>query len=139
MIIIDALLIQVRSFISWCGGLPAPENSDNPLRYKFSWSPLGVLKNVLSGARYLKNGRVVEIPDGDLLKHTKDMDFLPGFSLEGFPNRDSVQYAELYNIKGATEIVRGTLRFKVSFASPKVHVRYTLLSSEQLKWSGVRG
>lgn len=26
---------KVTSFVSWCGGLPAPESSDNPLRYKF--------------------------------------------------------------------------------------------------------
>ena len=33
----------VVAYESWCGGLPAPECSDNPLRYKFSWSPEGVL------------------------------------------------------------------------------------------------
>ena len=40
---------KVESFISYCGGLPAPEHSDNPLGYKFSWSPRGVLVNMLSG------------------------------------------------------------------------------------------
>ena len=30
-------------------GLPAPEASDNPLGYKFSWSPRGALMNMLSG------------------------------------------------------------------------------------------
>lgn len=30
-------------------GLPAPECSDNPLGYKFSWSPRGALLNMLSG------------------------------------------------------------------------------------------
>lgn len=34
---------NVVAYESWCGGLPAPECSDNPLRYKFSWSPEGVL------------------------------------------------------------------------------------------------
>jgi len=29
--------------VSFAGGLPAPEASDNALRYKFSWSPKGVL------------------------------------------------------------------------------------------------
>jgi hypothetical protein len=29
----------LTSFESVCGGLPAPEFSDNPLGYKFSWSP----------------------------------------------------------------------------------------------------
>ena len=42
---------KVESFISFCGGLPAPECSDNPLGYKFSWSPRGALLNMLSGAR----------------------------------------------------------------------------------------
>jgi hypothetical protein len=29
---------SIQSFVSYCGGLPAPENSNNPLGYKFSWS-----------------------------------------------------------------------------------------------------
>ena len=53
---------KVESFVSFCGGLPAPEASDNPLGYKFSWSPRGALMNMLSGGTlfqdyrfYLKN------------------------------------------------------------------------------------
>lgn len=34
---------KVKSFKSYCGGLPAPECSNNPLGYKFSWSSRGVL------------------------------------------------------------------------------------------------
>ncbi len=49
---------RVDSFVSYCGGLPAPECSDNALRYKFSWSPRGALLNTMSGARYLKDGKV---------------------------------------------------------------------------------
>jgi alpha-aminoadipic semialdehyde synthase len=26
---------RIESYISYCGGLPAPEFADNPLRYKF--------------------------------------------------------------------------------------------------------
>ena len=51
--------MQVTSFVSWCGGIPAPENSENPLRYKFNWSPRGVLLNLLSSAKYLENGKVL--------------------------------------------------------------------------------
>lgn len=43
---------KIESFVSWCGGLPAPEYSCNPLRYKFNWSPRGVLLNTLSPAKY---------------------------------------------------------------------------------------
>ena len=41
------------------------------------------------------------------------MDFLPGFNLEGFPNRDSTKYAEPYGIQDAHTLIRGTLRYKV--------------------------
>ncbi|XP_041531621.1 alpha-aminoadipic semialdehyde synthase, mitochondrial isoform X2 [Microtus oregoni] len=47
----------VESYVSYCGGLPAPEYSDNPLRYKFSWSPVGVLMNIMQPASYLLNGK----------------------------------------------------------------------------------
>ena len=44
---------RVRSFTSFCGGLPAPEHAEGlPLRYKFSWSPRGVLSAALNGARF---------------------------------------------------------------------------------------
>jgi len=104
---------KVESFVSFCGGLPAPECSDNPLGYKFSWSPRGALLNMLSGARYLANGEVVDIEEnGGLLDAATSMDFLPGFSLEGYPNRDSTIYTDLYGIREAHTVLRGTLRYK---------------------------
>ncbi|HIC98666.1 MAG TPA: saccharopine dehydrogenase, partial [Pyrodictiaceae archaeon] len=51
---------KVVSFRSLCGALPAPEASDNPFRYKFSWSPKGVALAARNSARYLKEGRVIE-------------------------------------------------------------------------------
>lgn len=42
----------------------------------------------------------------------RDLDFLPGFAFEGFPNRDSTKYAKLYGIEDAHTIFRGTLRYK---------------------------
>lgn len=59
MILPDLFLnLQIESYVSYCGGLPAPEHSDNPLRYKFSWSPVGVLMNIMQPASYLLNGKV---------------------------------------------------------------------------------
>lgn len=49
---------KVDSFVSYCGGLPAPEFSNNPLRYKFSWSPKSVLCNPTGSARYLRESKV---------------------------------------------------------------------------------
>lgn len=47
--------------------------------------------------RYLRKGQIVEIKEGgELMRAAKPLDFLPGFNLEGFPNRDSIKYAKYY-------------------------------------------
>lgn len=121
----------VQSYVSFCGGLPAPECSDNPLRYKFSWSPYGVLLNTISPAIFLKDGTVVDIPPGGaLLDCVAPMDFLPGFNLEGFPNRDSTKYAEPYGIQSAHTLLRGTLRFKGFSNAMSGFVKLGLINTE---------
>ncbi|EPY81815.1 alpha-aminoadipic semialdehyde synthase, mitochondrial precursor [Camelus ferus] len=103
----------IESYISYCGGLPAPEHSDNPLRYKFSWSPVGVLMNIMQPATYLLNGQVVNVVGGaSFLDAVTSMDYFPGLNLEGYPNRDSTKYAEIYGIPSAHTLLRGTLRYK---------------------------
>eukprot|EP01103_Thecamoeba_quadrilineata_P005672 TRINITY_DN15441_c0_g1_i1.p1 TRINITY_DN15441_c0_g1~~TRINITY_DN15441_c0_g1_i1.p1 ORF type:complete len:923 (-),score=158.70 TRINITY_DN15441_c0_g1_i1:152-2920(-) len=103
---------EVTSFISYCGGLPAPEHSDNPFGYKFSWSPKGVLLAAKNGAKYKFNERIVEVPEGEALNRVTDIDYFPGFSLEGYPNRDSLSYADSYGLRNAQTFLRGTLRYK---------------------------
>ncbi|BES97472.1 alpha-aminoadipic semialdehyde synthase [Nesidiocoris tenuis] len=105
---------KVESFVSYCGGLPAPECSDNPFRYKFSWSPRGVLLNTLGTAKFLEDSKAIELSAGGrVLEYAKNLEFLPGFALEGYPNRDSIRYARLYGIAAeAHTVFRGTLRFK---------------------------
>ncbi|XP_034033206.1 alpha-aminoadipic semialdehyde synthase, mitochondrial isoform X2 [Thalassophryne amazonica] len=121
----------VESYISFCGGLPAPESSDNPLRYKFSWSPYGVLLNTISPAIFLKDNQVVKVPaGGSLMDATTAMDFFPGFNLEGFPNRDSTKYVELYGIETAHTVIRGTLRFKGFSKAMSSLVKLGLIDSE---------
>ena len=113
---------KIKSFVSWCGGLPAPEAADNPLRYKFSWNPRGVLLNSVSGATWLERGEVKIIPEGgaimdfcnghlDLNSDFSRVNFLNGFNLEAFPNRNSLTYKDLYRLEGAETVLRGTLRY----------------------------
>lgn len=103
---------KIVSFHSYCGGLPAPEDANNPLRYKFSWSPRGALMTALNGARYLQDGQLVEIAPGTLLENVKDLDLFPGFNLEGYPNRDSTAYIEKYGLHDIKTMLRGTMRYK---------------------------
>lgn len=45
------------------------------------------------------------------MRAAKPLDFLPGFNLEGFPNRDSIKYSKVYGIEEATTVLRGTIRY----------------------------
>ncbi|XP_036356973.1 alpha-aminoadipic semialdehyde synthase, mitochondrial isoform X2 [Octopus sinensis] len=123
---------KINSFTSWCGGLPAPEFSDCPLRYKFSWSPRGVLLNLLAGAKYLEKGKEIEIESGGtLLDVVRKLDFLPGFNIEGFPNRDSTAYIDRYDIGDAQTCVRGTIRYNGFSNSAKALLQLGLLQSRE--------
>jgi saccharopine dehydrogenase-like NADP-dependent oxidoreductase len=101
---------EISSFVSWCGGLPAPEANDNPFGYKFSWSPKGVLLAGLNPARFQRDGQVVEIPDGELFEHHWPVQIEGLGEFEGYPNRDSLPYADLYQIQPTDWMFRGTLR-----------------------------
>lgn len=47
---------KILEYESFCGGLPSPEFCDNPIGYKFSWSPVGALLSLLNDAIYLEQG-----------------------------------------------------------------------------------
>ncbi len=102
---------KVTSFRSYCGGLPAPEANTNPWGYKFSWSPRGVVLAARNTAKYLEDGKVVQIPGEDLFDHfhivkLNELDD----PYEAYANRDSMPYLELYGLKDAKTMYRGTLR-----------------------------
>jgi len=101
---------QVKAFRSFCGGLPAPDANDNPLGYKFSWSPRGVVLAGRNSARYLEHGRVVEVPNERLFARHY-VTWVSGLGdYEAYPNRDSLPYVERYGIPEAETMYRGTLR-----------------------------
>ncbi|KAK9452345.1 Saccharopine dehydrogenase [Limtongia smithiae] len=102
---------EVTEFTSFCGGLPAPEASDNPLGYKFSWSPRGVLLALRNDATYYKDGELVRVAGKDLMKSAKPYFIYPGFSFYGYGNRDSTIFRELYKIPEAKSVLRGSLRY----------------------------
>ncbi len=99
------------SFISYCGGLPAPEANTNPFGYKFSWSPKGVLLAGKNSARFLEDGKIVLIPAEKLFESFTIFP-VPGLGdFEAYPNRDSIPYAEAYGIQETKTMLRGTLRY----------------------------
>ncbi|GKT65692.1 saccharopine dehydrogenase [Colletotrichum tofieldiae] len=126
---------KITSFLSYCGGLPAPENSGNPLGYKFSWSPRGVLLALRNAASFYKDGKVVNVAGPDLMATAKPYHIYPvcdeGFALVAYPNRDSTGYKERYNIPEAETIIRGTLRYAGFPEFVKVLVDIGFLKDEE--------
>jgi saccharopine dehydrogenase (NADP+, L-glutamate forming) len=103
---------QVEEFYSLCGALPAPEATGNPMKYKFSWSPKGVILASRNSALYLQKEKKIFIEPADLFKDRFNYSF-PGIGeLEVYPNRDSISYIDIYGIPETKTIYRGTFRYK---------------------------
>jgi saccharopine dehydrogenase-like NADP-dependent oxidoreductase len=102
----------IEKFWSICGALPSPEYADNPLGYKFTWSPEGVLLASLNDARYLDKGQIVEVKPDDLFKKTFDYEIKNVGALEVYANRDSISYIDIYGLGDIKTIFRGTFRFR---------------------------
>jgi saccharopine dehydrogenase (NADP+, L-glutamate forming) len=122
---------KIISFLSYCGGLPAPEDSGNPLGYKFSWSSRGVLLALRNSAKYWENGKIVEVEGPELMATAKPYFIYPGYAFICYPNRDSSHYKERYNIPEAQTIIRGTLRYQGFAEFIKVLVDVGFLSEDQ--------
>ncbi len=98
------------SFISYCGGIP---KNPNPFRYKFSWSPLGVLKALRSPSRSIRDYSELRVnrPWDAISSYTAPLPTPESF--EVYPNRDSLPFMDQYQFDSGwpvKEFVRGTLR-----------------------------
>jgi len=98
------------AFTSYCGGVP---KHPNPFRYKFSWSPLGVLKALRSPSRSIREFEELRVdrPWDAISTYTAPLPTPEDF--EVYPNRDSLPFIEEYNFGAewpVRQFVRGTLR-----------------------------
>jgi len=95
------------SYKSYCGGIPAVPND---FKYKFSWSPIGVIKALNSPAKFTQDfeEKLVSQPYKEVKNH-----LINNENFEAYPNRDSLPYIEEYLFSPEwkiKEFVRGTLR-----------------------------
>ncbi len=125
---------KVVGFTSYAGGLPAPEACDNPFGYKFSWSPKGVLLAGKNSARFRRDGAIIEVPGPELFDHYWPVPVeVEGrvIEFEGYPNRDSLPYAEIYGIDASRHMFRGTLRNRGWCGTMKKIVELGLLEESE--------
>ncbi|MBS1681882.1 MAG: saccharopine dehydrogenase NADP-binding domain-containing protein [Bacteroidetes bacterium] len=110
---IKAMGGQLFSFESFTGGLIAPETEpQNPWRYKFTWNPRNVVLAGQGTAKYLQEGMLKYIPYQQIFQRTTPIS-VPGLDqYEGYANRDSLKYVDVYGIRECKTVLRGTLRNK---------------------------
>lgn len=102
---------EVRCFESFTGGLIAPECDDNPWGYKFTWNPRNVVLAGQGGVvRFRHGGRFKYIPYHKLFQRTEIIAIEGYGKFEGYANRDSLKYREVYGLEDVPTIYRGTLR-----------------------------
>lgn len=101
----------IEGFESFTGGLIAPESDNNPWHYKFTWNPRNVILAGQGGAvKFLHNGKYKYIPYHKLFDRTEIVRIDGYGDFEGYANRDSLKYIDLYGLEGIKTMYRGTFR-----------------------------
>lgn len=103
---------NITQFESFTGGLLAPESEgDNPWKYKFTWNPRNVVLAGAGGAvKFIQENKYKYIPYHQVFRRTEPL-FIEGYGkFEGYSNRDSLSYREVYGLSKIPTIYRGTLR-----------------------------
>lgn len=106
----------IRKFYSYCGGLVADECDTNPFKYKISWNPRNVVTAGKGTSKFLQNGREVLLPYHRLFGEVEKLSISGWGEFEGYANRNSVPYKDLYGLENVQNLKRGTLR-KTGFCS----------------------
>jgi saccharopine dehydrogenase-like NADP-dependent oxidoreductase len=136
---------KIDAFYSLCGALCAPEASDNPFRYKFSWSPKGVVMASNNGARFLKDGEEVNlygIPEVKTMyrgavrygRWCAAMELLKSLHLTGYKELD---------LKGKTfaQVTAELNEFKAETLREEIKAKYRLEENDPgwqaIEWLGV--
>lgn len=102
---------ELTSFETFTGGLLAEDTEkDNPWQYKFTWNPRNVVVAGTGFVKFKQEGRFKYIPYHKLFNRTEVI-HIPGYGyFEGYANRDSLKYLNLYQLENIETLYRGTLR-----------------------------
>ena len=101
---------KVVSFRSTTGALPSHEANNNPFGYKFSWAPRGVLLASRNPSKWLEDDKEISVPGEQLFENYTLQDVPEVGTFENYPNRNSVPYKDIYGLKDAKTVYRGTFR-----------------------------
>ncbi|MBM3921681.1 MAG: saccharopine dehydrogenase [Sphingomonadales bacterium] len=100
----------IHSFVSHCGGLVSSSSDNNPWHYKISWNPRNVVTAGQAGAQFLLNGKKVALLGEEVFAQENAVAVDKVGTYGWYPNRDSLSYLSLYELKNLNTFIRTTLR-----------------------------
>jgi saccharopine dehydrogenase-like NADP-dependent oxidoreductase len=117
-------------------GIPEQEAVSNPLKYKISWTFAGVLNAYQRPARFLKNGKVIDLTPDEIFDpgnvHMVDVERIG--QLEAYYNGDSIKYLDILQIKDTvTSAGRYSLRWPGHSAFWRKMVQLGFLKEDPIK------
>ncbi|MBM3412540.1 MAG: saccharopine dehydrogenase [Bacteroidetes bacterium] len=101
---------SIKSFVSHCGGLVAPQSDNNPWHYKISWNPANVVAAGKQGAIYKQHNTIQELTYENVFDQVRTVSIEKAGTLAWYPNRNSIPYISLYQLEEAETFIRTTLR-----------------------------
>ncbi|MDJ1505462.1 saccharopine dehydrogenase C-terminal domain-containing protein [Xanthocytophaga agilis] len=114
---------------SWCGGQISKQNNDNPWKYKFTWNPRNLVVSGQSMVKFLHHGQYKFIPSHQVFARVENVNIKGFGEMEGYGNRDSLNYREAYRVPEVSTLLRGTLRPKGFSEAWQILVRLGLTES----------
>ncbi|MGD9049052.1 MAG: saccharopine dehydrogenase C-terminal domain-containing protein [Anaerolineae bacterium] len=134
-------LDSVEEIITYGAGFPEPAATDNPLKYKVTWTFEGVLKSYLRAGRVIREGQVIEIKSTEMFRpeHLHELKLEGLGRLEAFPNGDALKYADLLGLdaSGLRNLGRYVLRWPGHSNLWQTLVDLHLLDDEPVMVDGV--
>lgn len=133
---------KILLFESFTGGLVSLESDSNLWNYKFTWNPRNVVLAGQGGAaEFIQEGTYKYIPYQRLFRRTEFLDVQGYGRFEGYANRNSLKYREIYGLHDVLTLYRGTIR-RVGFSRAwNVFVQmgmtddtYTLQNTENMSY-----
>lgn len=100
----------IKSFTSHCGGLISPESDNNPWHYKISWNAHNLVVAGADGAEYLSKGNITKVPYSSVFRNALQVTVDGLQPLAWYPNRNSLNYIDLYGLSKIETFIRTTLR-----------------------------
>ncbi|QCK16076.1 saccharopine dehydrogenase family protein [Mangrovivirga cuniculi] len=102
---------ELTAFETFTGGLLSEDTErNNPWKYKFTWNPRNVVMAGTGTVKFIQEGKYKFIPYHRLFRRTEIIEVPDHGYFEGYANRDSLKYLDIYGLRDIKTLYRGTLR-----------------------------